>query len=48
VAEPDYGTVIVTNPVDPREDWYFAAPSLRTFLERFDKRQGQSYWEYDS
>ncbi len=44
-GSPDYGSIHVALPLDPRADWPDAARSLGQFLERLIKAQGDKYWE---
>jgi hypothetical protein len=37
--------LLVALPLDPREDWYGAAPSLAAFLDRYYAASGDKYWE---
>lgn len=41
----DYGAVLISLPIYPRQDWYVAADSLVAFLKRFVSVQGKKYWE---
>jgi hypothetical protein len=45
-GQRDFGSVLVSLPMDPRESWYSAARSLSEFLERFVETSGQRYWEH--
>lgn len=37
--------VLVALPLDPRIDWYRAAPSLAEFLVKYREALGNKYWE---
>jgi hypothetical protein len=42
----DYGSVIIIDPLESREDWRIAATSLSLFLQKFFETKGEKYWEY--
>ncbi|MFN8511279.1 MAG: SMI1/KNR4 family protein [Thermomicrobiales bacterium] len=46
----DFGSVLIAQPIDPREDWPVVANSLSGFLTRFIetnlRRFGEKYWEH--
>lgn len=44
-ALPDYGSVLISLPVYPRQDWYKAANSLIEFLQSLLSARGAKYWE---
>lgn len=44
LAEDGTGVLVVL-PLDPRGDWYRAAPSLAAFLLRYRESLGDKYWE---
>lgn len=41
----DFGKILISLPLDPRDNWYNVADSFEQFLERFVKARGQKYWE---
>jgi hypothetical protein len=42
----DYGTIIISNPIDVRADWCIpVADSLNSFLEKYLDEEGDKYWE---
>lgn len=41
----DFGTVLISSPLESRSDWAVAAPTLCEFLEGFWKAMGEKYWE---
>jgi hypothetical protein len=45
VVAADGTGVLVALPLDPRGDWYRAAPSMADFLLRYRESQGDKYWE---
>lgn len=45
----DFGSILMTQPIDPREEWPIAAPSLIDFLETYYSAnekfwEGEKYW----
>lgn len=42
---PDFGNVIISLPLDSREEWYLAANSLENFLSQFLAANGDKFWE---
>jgi hypothetical protein len=45
IAGSDSGNeVLVALPLDPRADWYRAAPSLEQFLRRYRVAEGDKFW----
>jgi hypothetical protein len=47
-SENDERRILVALPLDPRSDWFAAAPSLGEFLERYFDACGDKYWEPNS
>ncbi|GAB3571468.1 hypothetical protein GCM10027405_37590 [Arthrobacter alkaliphilus] len=45
VMAADGTGVLVALPLDPREDWYRAAPSMAAFLLLYQESLGEKYWE---
>ncbi|NJL55551.1 SMI1/KNR4 family protein [bacterium] len=43
-AKEDYGQVIISESIYPREDWTTVAASLDDFLEKFLKSTDKYYW----
>lgn len=46
-AAPDFGTVLVALPLDPRNDWYLVAKSLDEFFTKYVEAKGDKYWEHN-
>ena len=44
-TSPDFGDAIIALPLDSREEWYFAANSLESFLSQFLAAKGDKFWE---
>jgi hypothetical protein len=42
---PDFGSVIVCNPIYSRGDWFAIANSFREFLLKYVEAKGEMYWE---
>jgi hypothetical protein len=42
---PDFGQILVALPLDARDDWYRAAPTLDAFLGKLSEAQGDKFWE---
>lgn len=40
----DFGSILMTQPIDPREEWPIAAPSLIDFLETYYSAN-EKFWE---
>ncbi|NJK64963.1 MAG: hypothetical protein HC921_21670 [Synechococcaceae cyanobacterium SM2_3_1] len=40
----DFGSILMTQPIDPREEWPIAAPSLIDFLETYFSAN-EKFWE---
>ncbi|NJO04704.1 MAG: SMI1/KNR4 family protein [Chloroflexaceae bacterium] len=45
ISQPDYGSIMVVLPLDPRSDWYTISNSLGNFLQEFIAHSGQKFWE---
>ena len=43
-ASTDFGSILMTQPIDPREEWPIAAPSLTVFLEAY-YTAGDMFWD---
>lgn len=43
--ETDFGSVLITLPEYPREDWYVAASSITDFIREYFHTWGDKYWE---
>jgi hypothetical protein len=41
----DYGSVVITMPMDPRCDWPNVAPSIVDFVVQFISDPNKKYWE---
>ena len=41
----DFGSVLITLPLDPRSDWDHVGESFGEFLEKYAKSGGEKYWE---
>lgn len=41
-----YGKIIISLPIDKREDWYFLSEDFGEFLNYFVLYEGKKYWEY--
>lgn len=41
----DYGVIMIALPIDPRSNWYIAAPDFSEFLEKLYTYEGDKYWE---
>lgn len=46
IKSEDYGKMIISLPIDKREDWYFLSEGFQEFLNHFIQNEGQKYWEY--
>lgn len=44
-GSPDFGTVVISKPIDHRNDWVTAAKSLGEFVQQFWISQGEKFWE---
>jgi len=44
-SKPDFGSIVVVPPMDPRGDWYLAASSLRQFIGKFLSSPQIKFWE---
>jgi len=42
---PDFGSVLIRMPIDPRKDWPHVGSSLREFLGTHLARGGDKFWE---
>jgi hypothetical protein len=42
---PDYGSVMISLPMDVRKDWFSVASSFTEFLENFIASPDTKYWE---
>jgi len=41
----DFGSVLISLPIDPREDWYRCALSLNELIRGLIDNPGKKYWE---
>lgn len=41
---PDFGTVVLVGPIDPRIDWDTIAQTFGEFLSRYVEARGDMYW----
>lgn len=46
IKSEDYGKMIISLPIDKREDWYFLSENFQEFLNYFISHEGRKYWEY--
>jgi hypothetical protein len=46
-ADPDFGAVLVADPIAPRQDWCTVSDSFGDFLARYVEAEGEKYWEAD-
>lgn len=46
-SSSDFGSVILVNPIDPREDWSMIANDFEKFLVGYFQSQGDKFWEYE-
>lgn len=44
-AEPDFGKVLISLPIDPRSCWPVVASSFSEFLNMYAKSEGEKFWE---
>nr|WP_309576156.1 SMI1/KNR4 family protein [Moraxella osloensis] len=41
----DFGNVLVSLPIDERENWYNPSSNFSSFLEKYIKLEGEKFWE---
>ena len=44
-AKPDFGSILVSWPSSPREEWYHVGSSLAEFLVAYTASEGEKFWE---
>jgi len=44
-SSDDFGTIIVSTPIDRRSDWETISSSFADFLEQYTKHGGAKFWE---
>lgn len=44
-SAPDFGSVLIALPIDPRRDWPIVGASLVEFLSRYLTVAGDKFWE---
>lgn len=42
----NFGQIIISTPIDHREDWYFLEIDFLNFLTEYLKKEGEKFWEY--
>ncbi|MDO5651587.1 MAG: SMI1/KNR4 family protein, partial [Moraxella sp.] len=41
----DFGSILISLPLDYRKDWYYPAASLSEFLKKYIEAEGEKFWE---
>lgn len=44
-SSDDFGSIVIANPIDPRNKWQTVASSMGIFLKKLRESKGDKYWE---